>query len=300
MTGRASGSVPSSTGRPSASLTRSSWRHHLLHGRTRPAARRPGRRGVTPAGWMLGQRRHAIARMVRRRELAVVHPGVYVDHTGTLTWKQRAWAAVLLTWPAALSHDSAVRAGEGPGHPGSGTTTHSSTSSPRPGPGWRRSRGWPTHVAAVVRRQRDCATQPTARPGCRAGTGWSRCWVTSRRAPAPCWNTATSPASSSRTACRSAAARHSHRHSGVTTYRDVEYDGHDLVVELDGRVHHGSAGERDRDMDRDLEAAVGGTETLRVSYGQVYDRPCLTAARIVEVLRRRGWTRQLVRCAHCG
>ena len=62
---------------------------------------------------------HDLKRMLRRRELAVVHPGVYVDHTGPLTWKQRAWAAVLHAGPdAALTHTSAIRATEGPGRRG--------------------------------------------------------------------------------------------------------------------------------------------------------------------------------------
>ena len=46
--------------------------------------------------------------MIRRRELARVHTGVYVDHTGPLTWSSRAWAAVLFHWPAALAGLSAV------------------------------------------------------------------------------------------------------------------------------------------------------------------------------------------------
>lgn len=57
----------------------------------------------------------AIRRMIRRREWARVHEGVYVDHTGQLSWTQRAWAAVLFGWPAALCHDSALRAEDGPG-----------------------------------------------------------------------------------------------------------------------------------------------------------------------------------------
>jgi hypothetical protein len=51
-----------------------------------------------------------IRRLVRGREWARVHPGVYVDHTGPLTWRQRAWAGVLVAWPAALCHASAIRA----------------------------------------------------------------------------------------------------------------------------------------------------------------------------------------------
>src|SRR5262245_46437779 len=57
-----------------------------------------------------------IRRRVRRREWAPAgHPAVYVEHTGPLTWRQRAWAAVLYAWPSALAGDSALRAADGPG-----------------------------------------------------------------------------------------------------------------------------------------------------------------------------------------
>ncbi len=56
-----------------------------------------------------------IARLLRRRELARVHPGVYVDHTGDLTWRQRAWAAVLYYWPCALYGASAIQVHHGTG-----------------------------------------------------------------------------------------------------------------------------------------------------------------------------------------
>jgi hypothetical protein len=62
-----------------------------------------------------GLQPHAIARLLRRREWAQVHPGVYVDHTGPLSWRQRAWAAVLACLPAALDGQSSLRAHEGPG-----------------------------------------------------------------------------------------------------------------------------------------------------------------------------------------
>lgn len=45
---------------------------------------------------------------VRRREWVLLHRGVYVDHTGPPTWRQRAWAAVLHYWPAALADESAL------------------------------------------------------------------------------------------------------------------------------------------------------------------------------------------------
>lgn len=58
----------------------------------------------------LDYRPHDIERMLRRRELARVHPGVYVDHTGPPSWEQRAWAAVLVHEPAALTRRSALPA----------------------------------------------------------------------------------------------------------------------------------------------------------------------------------------------
>ncbi|WP_217702525.1 type IV toxin-antitoxin system AbiEi family antitoxin domain-containing protein [Nocardioides guangzhouensis] len=56
-----------------------------------------------------------VRRLLRRRDLSAVHPGVYAGHNGPLSWQQRAWAAVLHAWPAALSHDSALHAAGGPG-----------------------------------------------------------------------------------------------------------------------------------------------------------------------------------------
>ncbi|RYC05874.1 hypothetical protein [Nocardioides zhouii] len=56
-----------------------------------------------------------IQRLVRRRDLVRVYDGVFVNHTGDLTWLQRAWVGVHLVWPAALAGDSALRAADGPG-----------------------------------------------------------------------------------------------------------------------------------------------------------------------------------------
>ncbi|MFI5624188.1 hypothetical protein ACIA03_12050 [Nocardioides sp. NPDC051685] len=47
-----------------------------------------------------GLTRADMVRMQRRKEIVRVHPRVYVDHTGPLTWHQRAWAAVLYAAPA--------------------------------------------------------------------------------------------------------------------------------------------------------------------------------------------------------
>jgi hypothetical protein len=49
-----------------------------------------------------------IERLVRRREWARIYPGVFVNHTGPLTWNQRCWAALLAHWPASLNGESAL------------------------------------------------------------------------------------------------------------------------------------------------------------------------------------------------
>jgi hypothetical protein len=56
---------------------------------------------------------HDVARRVRRREWSRVLPGVFVDHTGEPTWRQRAWGGVLYFWPAALADESAIQAVHG-------------------------------------------------------------------------------------------------------------------------------------------------------------------------------------------
>lgn len=47
-----------------------------------------------------------------------VHENVYAANDGPFSWHQRAWAAVLAVWPAALTHESSLRAVEGPGRRG--------------------------------------------------------------------------------------------------------------------------------------------------------------------------------------
>jgi len=79
-------------------------------------------------------------------------------------------------------------------------------------------------------------------------------------------------------------------------YRDVDHDRFGLVVELDGRLFHETAAQRDLDLDRDLEAALDHRLTVRLGWGQVFDRPCRTAGRLETLLRRRGWEGSAVRC----
>ncbi len=63
-----------------------------------------------------GEQDRDIKRRLERREWARIHPGVYVNHTGPPTWNQRAWAAVLFYWPAALEGPSALHSYKTRGH----------------------------------------------------------------------------------------------------------------------------------------------------------------------------------------
>jgi very-short-patch-repair endonuclease len=72
-------------------------------------------------------------------------------------------------------------------------------------------------------------------------------------------------------------------------FTDVAYEGHGLVVELDGRFHL-EPEQRRRDMDRDNRAAIRNERTLRYGWHDVTVRPCLVAAQVDTMLRRSGPT----------
>ena len=289
-----------------------------------------------------GQKPHDIARMVRRREWAPVHEGVFMDHTGEPSWLQRAWAAVLFSWPAALSHDSAMRATEGPGRrdrdesvihvtvdrgrhlvapegvrlhrvSGFGVRTWWNLGPPR-----IRYEHAVLDVAADAVSDLDAIGVLADACGARRTTAERLLKAVQGRARLPrrFWlvdvlgDVAAGTCSVLEHGYLTDVERphglpegrrqESHRHRGSNVYRDVDYDGLGLIVELDGRVFHESARARDRDMDRDLDAAVDGQETVRVSYGQVFERACSTAQKIGAILQRRGWDGEVKPCPDCG
>jgi len=277
-----------------------------------------------------GVRPHEIRGLLRRREWAVVHPGVYVEHTGPLAWIQRAWAGVLSVWPAALAHESALRAADGPGRRESREETihvvvaHSRTVLAPSGVHVHRSR----HVDARVQwnlapprlRYEEAAIDVALdAPTDLGALGTLASAIQSRRTTAH--RLLASLSARSRVPRRSwflavindlvegtcsvleheflVRVERAHglprgtrqRRATATTgvvYRDVDHED-TLVVELDGRLFHDTAGQRDRDFERDLDAAVDAVETIRLSWGQVHQRSCSTALKLAKVLRRRGW-----------
>ena len=272
---------------------------------------------------------HEIRRLIRRRELTVVHPGVYLEHTGDPTWLQRAWAAVLFCWPAALGAESAMRAADGPGRPGG-------ESGPiRVAVARARRVSAPAGIQVVRTFRLDDRVQwnlgpPRMRydeaaldvaltsPGEFGAIGAIARAVQSRHTTALRMRAALD--ARSRAPRRDFIAsvlddvaqgtcsvlehgyltlvERTHRlptaerqQRGVTSagviYRDAVYGTFDL--ELDGRLWHDTAEARDRDFERDLDGAVDGRSAVRLSWGQVFDRSCSTAAKVSALLVARGW-----------
>lgn len=91
--------------------------------------------------------------------------------------------------------------------------------------------------------------------------------------------------------------------AGRSMLRDVQYRGRRPTwrqnVELDGRLFHTSAAARDRDLARDLDAAVGGEDTVRLGYRQVFADGCRTAHQLGLLLQRRGWPGSGHPCRSC-
>jgi hypothetical protein len=285
-----------------------------------------------------GLEQHDIRRLLRRREWAQVHPGVYVDHTGPLTWIQRAWAAVLYAWPAALAHESALRAADGPGRRRGDRETlihvvidHQRTVTPPADVRVHRCRhangrvlwnlGPPRlrYEEAVLDVAFD-ASDDLVSLGILAAAIQARSTTADRligflqsraRVPRRDWFVAVLRDLAEGTCSvleheflirverahglpRATRQQRAISATGIV-YRDVAYVDA-LVIELDGRLFHDTAGQRDRDFERDLDAAVDALETIRLSWGQVHSRSCSTAARLAVVLQRRGWRGAPVPC----
>jgi hypothetical protein len=277
-----------------------------------------------------------IARLVRRREWAQVHPGTYVDHTGPLTWNQRAWAAVLHAGRSALCGPSALRIAEGPGgRRASEQVIHVAVDRHRKvvaPPGVQVHRMADLHSRALwnlgpprLRYEQaalDVALEtdhPFDALAVLAGVCQARRTTARRlaealagrpRVPRRAWlaDVLGDVAEGTCSVLEHAYLTEVERAHGLprggqqvravastgVVYRDVDYP--ELIVELDGRLFHDTAEQRDRDFERDLDAAVDGRTTVRLGYGQVVGRPCSTARKVAALLAVRGWPGSPVRC----
>jgi hypothetical protein len=289
----------------------------------------------------------AINRNIRRRAWTPVHPGVYVTHTGPLTWQQRAWAAVLACWPAVLDGRSALRAHEGPGRHGVSDSdpievvvANERRITAPAGVRVRRSRRFDEAIQGNLSPPRlryeatviDLADRAAdllsaiaviadACGGRRTTAGRLRRHLDQlARVRRRSWLAAILDDVSTGTcsvlehayltdverphglprARRQVTAVNG---SARNLFRDVRYGGirprWRLIVELDGRLFHSSARARDRDLERDLDAAIDREETVRIGYGQVFGRPCRTAAKMARLMQRLGWRGEFQPCPRC-
>ena len=83
---------------------------------------------------------------------------------------------------------------------------------------------------------------------------------------------------------------------GKRIYRDVRYDEHCVVVELDGAVAH-PVERRGRDLDRDNAEALAGGIVLHYGWRAVTVTPCDVASEVVSALTVRGWLGTVRRCS---
>ncbi|MER7607176.1 hypothetical protein [Nocardioides sp. NPDC127503] len=279
---------------------------------------------------------HDIRRLVRNRELTAIHPGVYVGHTGNPTWGQRAWAAVLACWPAALTSRSAL-----PKPPERSpievmVPIGRTVRAPK-GVLVRRRARFDGYVDWAAYPPRQLLAEAAIDASAGAGDASEAFSLLADlvqtkvvRASALVEALGRRPRMRDRRllgellddlmagACsvleREYLRRVERAHglpagerqvadsvAGVSVERDVTYAAYGLVVELDGRAFHGSAATRDADHARDLDAAaVRGLRTVRLTYGQVLGGPCRTATRIGELLRLGGWEGEVCSCSVCA
>ena len=283
---------------------------------------------------------HDIERMLRRKDLFVALPGVYVDHNGPRSWQQRAWVAVLSCWPAALAGRSALRAESGPGlrrfdedAPIEVAVDVARTVRDKPDVRVRRMAGcaartrWNASpprvryeeavldVVAGLTREWDVieACAAAVRGRCTTAERLAAALAARARFPRRTWlgrvlvDVAAGAASvlahgyldrvERAHGLPTAERQRTDRVAGARIYRDAPYPAFGLVVELDGRLDHSALSDRDRDLDRDLETATAEMRTVRLGWGQVYDRPCRTAARVGRLLQLGGWTGTPTRCS---
>lgn len=279
----------------------------------------------------LGAAKHDIERMVRRRELVALGRATFIDHTGEPTWRQRAWVAVLGAGRAALCLDSAsttpdedapiqVAIAEGRRvAPLAGVRLHRMpdlearvrwTSSPaclRPEHNAleiaHRARDELDVVRALTDEVNARRTTPERlRQALRARARMRRrAFVEAVIADLEAGTCSVLEHGYLDLVARPhgfpvADQQAVRRIGGRSEYRDVEYAGLGVVVELDGATGHASWVAGGRDADRDLDDLAAERVTARLRWAQVYGRPCATAARLVRVFESRGWAGPATLC----
>lgn len=290
------------------------------------------RRQVLEHGW--GD--NDVRRLVRRRELAVVHPGVYVDHTGPLTVRQRTWAAVLHAQPAALYgawalHVPGERPPDGDVQVVVDESRRMRTSLPgvrirrmvdlEPQVLWNVSPPRQRIEEALLSVAHDASDELTAIATLADAvqarrTRPDRLALALRRRPRIARRSLLTGVIADLAQGTGSVLEHGYltrverAHGlpkgrrqaslrGLRGQNDVRYATARVLVELDSVLYHSLTRDRYADLERDIAATLAGYETVRLGWGQVFDSPCRTAARIAVLLGHRGWQGTPRRCPEC-
>lgn len=278
-----------------------------------------------------GLQQHDLDRLRRRREWALLRPGILINHTGDPSWRQMAWAAVLGHWPAALFGHSAVADGaptdlihvaidrrRGRPRAVEGVRVHFvcrleekvrwNQSPPR-----MRFEEAVLDVAAAATDDLDAVAALAGACGSRRTTAERllaalaarsriarRAWLQSiLRDAADGTHSVLEHGylalERAHGLPRALRQRREVTSEGVV-YRDASY-GVLATIELDGHAVHGRWEQRESDLARDLETAAAGGATVRLGFRQVHGDGCRTIAKVVRFLRSRGVTVDVHPCA---
>jgi hypothetical protein len=273
-----------------------------------------------------------VQRLLRRKDLVRITPGVFIDHTGPPSWSQRAQAAVRACWPGALSHESVWR--ETPlihlaiehrrriAAP-SGAVVHRMrhldarvnwlSSPPR------------VRIEEAVLDVAGSAPDDFAAAAALADVVQRRLTTYAAiehalqrrsRTPRGVWLRQLLPdlGLGANSVLEHEYLWRVERPHGLPpsdrqlpgragdrrVERDVYYRGYGVIVELVGCAFHDDVRSWNLDLDRDLAAAVDEDAlTVRLGWGQVLRDHCRTALRVGVLLQRGGWSDRPTRCRLC-
>ncbi|GEP37359.1 hypothetical protein NPS01_10220 [Nocardioides psychrotolerans] len=276
----------------------------------------------------LGGNDRDLARLVRQRELTRLHTGVYIDHTGEPTWRQRAWAAVLLHHPSALAGAAAlhahgltsvrapevitvvVAAGRSVDDPSGVSTSRlrcydDAVQHHLSPPRLRLEHAVVMHASAArdedtaVARLADAVQSRRTTPARLLSALELLPRLPRRALVREVLNDVASGAYSAMERRFLLGVERAHglpvgarqvrvTHGDRVAFQDVAYPEQATVVELDGRLGHERASDRWADLEGDLDALVAGEATLRAGWRQVIAQ-CRLAGVLGRVPVARGW-----------
>jgi very-short-patch-repair endonuclease len=296
----------------------------LIHDQNRIVSRGQ----LQAAGWTESQMR----RPLRSRRWQVVHPGVYATHTGPIGYDDQLMAALLYAGPeAAWSHYTAAEQlgllKPDYNRPVYVTIPERRRIKPRPNVVVHRDEHWADRVAPGVPPRRTAPDAVLDIVGITRSLDLAAAVIAEA-----CQTGRVSPADILRALAERPRLRHrrslqpiiadvaagSHSLLELRYLRDVErrhalpiglrqravddeftdvfYQGFELVVELDGRLHLVPQ-RRWRDLDRDNRATLRAEATLRYGWLDITSRPCQAAVQVLQVLRR---TQPTLTASPCG